>query len=65
MAERGEDPKSIERYRALKAAKRFSTYSVIVGAQASEARTLKTLSDQVIAASELTDEVAGRIFEKV
>lgn len=55
----------LERYRALKAAKRFSTYSVIVGAQASEARTLKTLSDQVIAASELTDEVAGRIFEKV
>lgn len=55
----------LREYAAVKAARRFSTYSVIVGARASDARTLTRFSDRVISSFELTEEVAGQVFAAV
>jgi uncharacterized protein with von Willebrand factor type A (vWA) domain len=55
----------LEEYSKVKEARRFSTYSVIIGARASEARTLKRFSDKVMASHELTEQLAGRVFEAI
>lgn len=55
----------LEEYRKVKAARGFSTYSVIIGARASEAQTLSKFSDEVVSSFDLTEEIAGRIFEAV
>lgn len=52
-------------YAAAKVERGFSTYSVIIGARAADARTLKKFSDEVISSFELTEDVAGRLFEAV
>ncbi len=53
----------LNEYREVKTVRGFSTYSVIIGASATEARTLSLFSDEVVSAFELTEEIAGRIFE--
>lgn len=55
----------LEEYSTLKGKKGFSTYSVIIGADAAAARTLRKFSDQVVSSLEITEELAGKIFEAV
>jgi len=52
-------------YGAAKRERGFSTFSVIIEERVSDARTLRKFSDEVISSFELTEEVAGRIFESV
>ena len=46
-------------------ARRFGSYCVIIEAKASEARTLRRFSDEVISSFDLTEDVAARIFARV
>ena len=55
----------LNEYRALKAERSFSTYSVLIGAPSKNAITLNKFSDEVISSFDLTEEVAGRSFQRV
>jgi uncharacterized protein with von Willebrand factor type A (vWA) domain len=55
----------LREYAAIKLEREFSTFSVIIEERASDARTLRKFSDQVISSFELAEEVADRIFESV
>lgn len=55
----------LEEYATVKRQRKFSTFSVIIEEQASNTRTLRKFSDEVVSSFELTEEIAGRIFESV
>ena len=55
----------LEQYRVVKAARRFSTFSVLVGARGRDARTIQKFSDRVVSSFELTEDIAGAVFAAI
>jgi len=54
-----------ERFAEQKRSMDFKVFSVIVGARAQDARTLRKFSDRVVSADQFDDEVAERVFDAI